>query len=92
MYERCSACDERFEREPGQSLGAVYINMALSVAAALALYLLTSAATRWPDGRRLMLASIAAAIGPVAFFRLAKGIWTGLIFLGEGLYIDWPQR
>jgi len=26
------------------------------------------------------------------FYRLSKGLWTSIIFLGEGLYIPWPNR
>lgn len=92
MHERCTACDERFEREPGQSLGAVYINLGLSVASAGGAHLLTGLVTTWPPTQRLLLAAIVAALAPFAFFRVAKGVWTGLVFLGEGLYIDWPTR
>ena len=31
MHDHCSACDEKFDREPGQSLGAVYINLGLTL-------------------------------------------------------------
>ena len=30
-YDRCSVCDERFEREPGQWFGAVYVNLCLTL-------------------------------------------------------------
>ena len=31
MHDRCSACDEKFEREPEQWLGAVYVNPGLTL-------------------------------------------------------------
>jgi len=31
MYERCSICDLKFEREPGYFLGAMYISYVLGV-------------------------------------------------------------
>ncbi len=31
MYERCSVCDLRYEREPGYFLGAMYISYALAL-------------------------------------------------------------
>ena len=31
MHDHCTACDERFEREPGQWFGAVYINLGLTL-------------------------------------------------------------
>ena len=41
-YDRCQACDERFEREPGQSFGAVYVNLGLSGLLTLTAYLMTT--------------------------------------------------
>jgi uncharacterized protein (DUF983 family) len=92
MYERCSACDERFEREPGQWLGAIYINLALTMGA-VGIGLLI-AGTIWSPtlGERLAVGVSLAAVGPLVFFRYAKGLWTSIIFLGEGLYLSWPSR
>ena len=33
-----------------------------------------------------------AAAGPILFYRVSAGLWTSIIFLGEGLYIQWPNR
>ncbi len=33
-----------------------------------------------------------AALAPVLFFRFSRGLWTSIVFLGEGLYLDWPNR
>lgn len=34
----------------------------------------------------------ASVLGPLVFFRFAEGLWTSIIFLGEGLYTAWPIR
>ena len=91
-HERCSACDERFEREPGQGFGAIYINLGLSVMLAATGYLITNAFSSLTMPQQLGIWIPVAALGPVLFFRLAKGLWTSIIFLGEGLYIQWPNR
>ena len=70
MHDYCSGCDERFEREPGQWFGAIYINLGLT----------------------LGLVVTGFALGPLVFYRLSKGLWTSIIFIGEGLYIPWPNR
>jgi uncharacterized protein (DUF983 family) len=41
MHDRCSGCDEKFEREPGQWFGAVYINLGLTLAVAVTRFVTT---------------------------------------------------
>ena len=91
-HERCSACDERFEREPGQGFGAIYINLGLSGMLAVMGYLITNTFSSLTMAQQLSIWTPVAALGPFLFFRLAKGLWTSIIFLGEGLYIQWPNR
>mgnify|MGYP001966654287 FL=1 len=91
-YGHCSACGERFEREPGQSFGAIYINVGLSALLAVSGYLVTNAFSTLTMSQQLGIRLLVAALGPVLFFRLAKGLWTSIIFLGEGLYLQWPNR
>ncbi len=90
--EHCQACGERFEREPGQWFGAVYVNLALSVLLGLAGCLVAGLFVPLSVSLLLKVGLPVAAAGPILFFRLSKGIWTSIIFLGEGLYIQWPNR
>lgn len=92
MYDRCSACDEPFEREPGQWLGAVYINLALTLLVAVAGLLAIDAVASPSPLMQLAVGLPLAAAGPLVFYRHAKGLWTSIIFLGEGLYLSWPSR
>lgn len=92
MNDRCSACDEKFEREPGQWFGAIYINLGLTEALAVTGFLLTESLTRLTMVQQLTIWTSVAAVGPFMFFRFAKGLWTSIVFLGEGLYLDWPTR
>lgn len=91
-YDRCQACDERFEREPGQSFGAVYVNLGLSGLLTLTAYLMTTTlfSLTMPQQRSILIP--VAVLGPCLCFRLARGLWTSIIFLGEGLYLPWPNR
>ena len=91
-HERCSACDERFEREPGQGFGAIYINLGLSGMLAVMGYLITNTFSSLTMPQQFGIWTPIAALGPFLFFRLAKGLWTSIVFLGEGLYIQWPNR
>ena len=82
-HDRCSVCDEHFEREP---------NLFLSVVLAATGYLATNTFSFLTESQQFNAWIAVAALGPFLFFRLAKGLWTSIIFLGEGLYIRWPNR
>ncbi len=92
MHDRCSACDEKFEREPGQWFGAIYINLGLTEALVVTGILLTHTFMALTVIQQLAIWLPVAALAPLVFFRYAKGLWTSIIFLGEGLYIPWPHR
>lgn len=92
MHERCSACGERFEREPGQSFGAVYINLGLTLALTLTGYVLLQAFTSITTSQQIAIWTATAATGPLAFYRLSRALWISVVFMGEGLYISWPGR
>ena len=83
LHDFCSACGERYEREPGQWFGAVYINLGFTV---------TQTFTSLSMPQQLWIWMSVGSIGPLAFYRLSKGLWTSIIFHGEGLYIPWPHR
>jgi hypothetical protein len=91
MNDHCSACDEKFEREPGQWFGAIYINLALTVAVILTGFAITGSYTTLSVAQQSRLWTAAAALVPILFFRFAKGLWTSIVFLGEGVYLDWPN-
>ena len=92
MHDHCSACDEKFEREPGQWFGAVYINLGLTLAFATIGSMATQIFTSLSTTQQLSIWIPITALGPFVFYRLSKGLWTSIIFLGEGLYIPWPNR
>jgi hypothetical protein len=67
MYERCSVCDLKFEREPGYFLGAMYISYGLALGTIALLGFLIWAITRWWITK-------AAIWGVVLFLPLAPAI------------------
>ena len=92
MHDRCTACDEKFEREPGQWFGAIYVNLALTVALVVPGFAITESFTSLTMAQQLAIWVPVGVLGPLMLFRFAKGLWTSIIFLGEGLYIAWPTR
>ena len=92
VLKRCASCQELFEREPGQWFGAIYINLGLTVGFTVTGYLLLQTFTSLSTSQQINILTVGAVLGPFAFFRISKGLWISLIFLGEGLYIRWPNR
>ena len=87
---RCQACNERFEREPGQWFGAIYINLLLTLP--VSGFTITQIFTSLSMPQQLWIWTPVAVLSPLAFHRLSKGLWTSIIFYGEGLYIPWPNQ
>ena len=78
MYERCSVCQLRFEREQGYFLGAMYINYGVTVVLAL---IGSFALERWVGvslTQQLILWVGFCGLFPVVFFRHSRGLWLGL--------------
>ena len=73
MHDRCSACGEKFEREPGQWLGAVYINLGLTLGFTLTGYLLLQTFTSLTTSQQLAIWTVIAAVAPFAFFPAVQG-------------------
>ena len=92
LYDYCSACGERYEREPGQWFGAVYINLWLTLVLTVAGFAVTQTFTSLSMPQQLWIWMPVGSFAPIAFYRLSKGLWTSIIFHGEGLYIPWPHR
>ena len=91
IRERCSGCDERFEREPGQWFGSIYINLVLTLGVAVTGYLVLESLTSLTTSQQLNIWTTIAVTAPFVFYRISKGLWVSMIFLGEGLYIRWPH-
>ena len=92
INDHCTNCGERFEREPGQWFGSIYVNLGLTLGLASAGYLLLQMLTSLTTSQQLQIWTTVAVTGPFAFYRLSKGLWISMVFLGEGLYIQWPNQ
>ena len=92
LHDHCSAYGERYEREPGQSFGAVHINLGLTLNLTVTGFTVTQTFTSLTMPQQLWIWTPVAVLGPLAFYRLSKRIWSSIVFHGEGLYIPWPSR
>jgi uncharacterized protein (DUF983 family) len=77
----CSACHLKFEREQGYFVGAIYLNYAATVAIVFPGYFLLDYLGRVSLRTQLIVWGTAAALFPLLFFRLSKGLWLALGYL-----------
>ncbi|TMC97080.1 MAG: DUF983 domain-containing protein [Chloroflexi bacterium] len=83
MYERCSVCGWRFEREPGYWTGAIALNLVVTelliaiVIVPLAIWL---ALTQQPITLLIVIGLPLPFILPFLFFRHAKSFWMSIDF------------
>jgi uncharacterized protein (DUF983 family) len=75
MYEHCTYCDLKFEREQGYFIGAIYINYAATVAIAVPGFFLLDAFTGINIDQQLTLWVPFAVIFPLLFFHHARSLW-----------------
>ena len=83
MRGECERCGVDFERESGQWLGSMDINLTLS------LFLLLAPVVFLPEmdlGRELAFFGAGAVLLPIALFRFVRGVWTALVYLSGGVY------
>ena len=92
LNDQCAACGERFEREPGQWFGAVYVNILLTCVLTFAGFTIMRTFTSMAMTHQLWIWIPVAVLAPVALHRHSHGLWASIVFLGEGLYIPWPNR
>jgi len=75
MYERCPACNLKYEREQGYFLGAMYFSYLLSIPPVLVLVLLLWWLTGWRFDVVLMAAFVAYLPLVPLVTRLARVLW-----------------
>ena len=90
--ESCSACGERFDHEPGQWFGAIYINFGLSSVLAVAGYLVANSWFSMTTSQQFSIGIPVTTLGPFLFFWVSRGLWLSVVFFGERLYIQRPNR
>jgi uncharacterized protein (DUF983 family) len=75
MYEHCTYCGLKFEREQGYFIGAIYINYAATVAIAVPGFFLLDAFTAMTINQQLTLWVPFAVVFPLLFFHHARSLW-----------------
>lgn len=80
MAERCPACANRLEREPGFFLGAYFLNICLTQVV-LSIWIAGAFAVTWPDPPLVLIllgAATVAVVVPLLGYPFAKSTWSAL--------------
>jgi uncharacterized protein (DUF983 family) len=84
MYERCSVCGWRFEREEGYWTGAVAVNLVVTellITIIAVPFAISLAVSQQPITLLIIIGAPLPFVLPLLFFRHAKSFWMSLDFM-----------
>lgn len=84
----CPVCGVRFERQPGESTGAMLLNISLMPILAILLFFLLWFTTDFPWWFSLGLIIGVLVLLMLLFHRHARGLWIAVAYLGGSVYRD----
>jgi len=85
MNRECPNCHSIFWKDPGESLGAMYVDYAIATGAFLVSWLALSIATKLSDLTQIVVVCAIAAASVIVFYPLSRSIWTVLVYLSGGM-------
>jgi uncharacterized protein (DUF983 family) len=85
MNRECPNCHSIFWKDPGESLGAMYVDYAVATVAFLVSWLALSIATNLSDLTQIVVVCAIAADSVIVFYPLSRSIWTVLVYLSGGI-------
>ncbi len=88
MRATCPYCWVRFERAPGESLGAAYVTSGLTALVIYGGYFALDALLDIEIGILLGVWICAVMALNLLFFRLARALWVVIAYWGGGVYAD----
>ena len=88
MYDYCPKCGIKYEREPGEYIVAMYINIITTEVLFISGYLITNYLFGWSMWTQIAIWAGFNGLFPVWFYPRTKGLWAAVLYLGGGLYRD----
>jgi uncharacterized protein (DUF983 family) len=85
MNRECPACHVVFWGDPGESLGAMYIDYAVATVTFIALWVLLSWTTSLSDLGQTAIVAAAAVAGILIFYPYSRCAWTVLVYISGGI-------
>lgn len=85
MNRTCPRCHVVFWKDPGESLGAMYLDYAVATIAFLAAWLVVAFATRLSDTTQIVILCAVAVGAVVGAYPWTRSAWTVLVYLSGGI-------
>jgi uncharacterized protein (DUF983 family) len=88
MREYCPHCGVKFERESGEYVVAMYINILLTEALFIGGYIITNYVLDLSMWTQIAIWAPFNLLFPILFYPHSKGLWAGVLNMMGGLYKD----
>ena len=88
MNETCPYCHVRFERESGESVGGMYINLSIAELLTIGGFFLVNALFHPPWIPHLAFWVIFNIAFIAVFYRHSRALWIGTSYMTGGVYAD----
>ena len=85
MNRSCPACGVIFWKDPGESLGAMYVDYAVATVAFLIAWLILDFTTHLSDLIQVAIVSAIAVASILIFYPISRSVWTMLVYLSGGI-------
>ncbi len=88
MNQTCPVCGVRFERESGESVGGMYINLSIAELLTIGGFFLVNTLAHPPFVPHLIFWVVFNVAFVALFYRHARSLWIGTTYLTGGVYKD----
>lgn len=85
MNRECPRCHVVFWKDPGETLGAMYLDFAVASGSFLVGWAILAFATRLSGAVQIFLLSAIAAVSVLLCYPLTRSAWTVLVYLSGGI-------
>ncbi len=85
MNRQCPACGVVFWKDPGESLGAMYLDYVVATAAFVALWIVLAGFTTLSDKVQIPILGTAAVASILALYPITRSLWTVLVYISGGI-------
>ena len=85
MNRACPACNAVFWTDPGESLGAMYLDYAVATAVFLISWAILAWTTSIADPAQWIIIAILAVAGVLICYPYTRSAWTVLVYISGGM-------
>jgi len=85
MNRECPSCHVTFWKDPGESLGAMYVDYAVATIAFLVAWFILDYTTNLSDAMQVAIVAPIAVANILAFYPISRSIWTVLVYVSGGI-------